>query len=151
MARFLRILSPILGLSLMFGAMMPKAVFAADTPSAAKVDPALCRALVKHVPDANVAYQPGVDVHGNPVAPADLPGGTSMQLPSEIKIPLTLSLAKVLNLNTATYPASQLGPGTEAQLGTITVSGDRVLFNNQPLTDAQQDNLAVLCLKPDKK
>lgn len=120
----------------------------ANAAHEAAVDPALCRALIKHVPDADVAYQPGVDVHGNPVAPADLPGAPQMQLPDQIKIPLTLNLAKTLNLNTSAYPYRQLGTGTEAQLGTLTVEGDHVLFNGQPISDAQQDKLSVLCLQP---
>jgi hypothetical protein len=65
-----------------------------------------------------------------------------------INIPLTLSLAKTLNLNTSAYPYNQLGPSTEAQLGTLSVQGDKVFFNGQPLSDTQQDNLAVLCLHP---
>ncbi|MGE3624465.1 MAG: type II toxin-antitoxin system RelE/ParE family toxin [Bdellovibrionales bacterium] len=112
------------------------------------IDPALCNALVKHVPAPDVEYQPGVDVEGNPVAPADLPGQPRIKLPEKIHIPLTVSLAKVLHLDTLKYPWNQLGPGTEAQLGTLTVEGDQVSFNGQPLTDEQQDNLAVLCMGP---
>jgi len=118
---------------------------ASNTPA---VDPALCQALVKHTPDADVAYQPGVDVHGNAVAPADLPGSPQLKLPSKINIPLTLNLAKTLNLNTSSYPYNQLGTGTEAQLGTLTVEGDKVTFNGQSLSDDQQDKLAVLCMQP---
>jgi|GEM_PF-921463 hypothetical protein len=132
------------GMTFLFMVMCASPAFAAP-PS---VDPALCQALVKHVPDADVAYQPGVDVHGKAVAPADLPGQPQMQLPDQIKIPLTLNLAKTLNLNTSAYPYNQLGAGTEAQLGTLTVEGDRVSFNGQPLSDVQQDRLAVLCLQP---
>jgi predicted acetyltransferase len=113
-----------------------------------KVDPALCNALVKNTPDANVAYQPGIDVEGNAVAPADLPGSPQIKLPQKINIPLTLNLAKVLNLNTSVYPYNQLGQGTEAQLGTLTVDGDKVTFNGQDLSGAQQDKLAVLCMQP---
>ena len=109
------------------------------------VDPALCRALVKNTPDADVAYKPGVDVNGNAVAPADLPGSQQIKLPSKINIPLTLNLAKTLNLNTSAYPYNQLGTGTEAQLGTLTVEGDKVSFNGQSLSDDQQDKLAALC------
>lgn len=111
-------------------------------------DPALCRALVKHTPAPDVNYQPGIDLHGKAVAPADLPGQTQIKMPDKIEIPLTVSLAKVLNLNTSQYPYSQLGQGTEATLGTIAVEGDKVTFNGQPLTDEQEDNLAVLCMKP---
>ena len=119
----------------------------ADAP---KVDPALCNALVKHTPDASVAYQPGVDVNGNAVAPADLPGAPQMKLPDQIKIPLTINLAQSLNLNTSSYPYNQLGAGTEAVIGTLSVdtTGDKVLFNGQPISDTQQDKLAVLCMQP---
>ena len=40
-----------------------------------------CQRLVRHVPAADVAYQPGVDVQGRPVAPADLGGGLDLGLP----------------------------------------------------------------------
>ena len=126
--------------------------FAANKVKATKhdvvVDEAFCQALVKHTPDADVTYQPGVDVNGNKVASADLPEGSTMQLPKKLNIPLTVSLAKALNLNTIQYPYSQLGQGTEVQLGTLTVEGDHVLFNGKPISDEQQNNLAVLCLKP---
>ena len=121
-------------------------VLAVQAQAADSVDPAFCRALTKHTADADVAYQPGVDVHGKSVISADVDGAAQMKLPDQIKIPLTLNLAKVLNLNTANYPASQLGAGTEVQLGVLVVEGDRVLFNGQPLSDTQQDRLAVLCM-----
>jgi hypothetical protein len=115
---------------------------------AEKLDPHLCQALTKATPDANVAYQPSVDVHGNAVASADLPGAPPIKLPDTIKIPLTINLAKSLNLNTSAYPANQLGSGTETTLGILAVEGGKVTFNGQPLDDAQQDKLAVLCMQP---
>ncbi len=123
-------------------------VIVSSANAATSVDPAFCRALTKHTPNADVAYQPGVDVHGKSVVSADVEGSPAMKLPDQIKIPLTVNLAKTLNLNTATYPANQLGSGTEAQLGVLEVEGDRVSFNGQPLSDTQQDRLAVLCMKP---
>lgn len=124
-----------------------KQVAAETTP----VDPNLCQALIKHPPSADVTYQPGVDVNGKPVAPADLPGQPQMELPAKLQIPLTVQLAKLLNLNPAQPPVDKLGAGTEVWLGTLTVEGDKVSYNGQPLTDAQQDNLAVLCLKQSGK
>jgi hypothetical protein len=112
------------------------------------LNPELCDALVKHTPAPDVAYQPGVDVDGNPVAPADLPGQPQIKLPQKFNIPLTVSLSKALNLSTSTVPGSLLGEGTEIPLGTFTVDSDKVTFNGQPLTDEQQDNLAVLCMQP---
>ena len=132
--------------------LMPVAAFAADAPPSGDKNLSItlsdCQKLVDYQPSADVDYKPGVDVNGKPVAPADLPGAAQMQMPQTITIPLTLSLVKILNLNTSQYPVSQLGPGTEAQLGTLTVTGDKVLFNGQPISDTQQDNLAVLCMKP---
>jgi hypothetical protein len=115
------------------------------------IDPALCNALVKHTPDADVAYQPGVDVQGNNVAPADLPGQPQIKLPDKYQFPVTVSIAKALNLSTTAFPSSDFGPGTEMAVGKITIEGDKVMFNGQPLSDTQQDNLAVLCLHPNGK
>jgi hypothetical protein len=111
------------------------------------VDPALCRTVTQHTPKADVAYQSGVDVHGKPVASADLPDSPQMQLPDQVKIPLTFDLAKTLNLDTSAYPYNQFGKGTEVQLGELTVEGSTVMFNGKPITSAQQERLAVLCLK----
>lgn len=130
-----------------FGLMVmlfcPPFSFAAESE---KPDPALCRSLPDYQPSADVEYKPGVDVHGHYVAPADLNYAPSV-LPSKIDIPLTVSLAKVLNLNTSQYPYNQLGTGTEAQLGVISVEGNNVTLNGKPLSGDQQSSLAVLCAK----
>jgi hypothetical protein len=110
------------------------------------IDPRACEMLTKHTPRADVAAQPGMDANGKAVAPADLAGSPQMQLPTKFDIPLTVNLAKQLNLNTSTAPYNTLGEGTEAWLGTISVEGDKATFNGKPLTDQQQDNLAVLCM-----
>ncbi len=125
----------------------PKSDAATSTTTGPAVDPKLCNALTKHTPSADVAYQSGVDANGKAVAPADVPGSPQMKLPDKINIPLTVNLAKTLNLDTSQYPYNTLGTGTEAWLGTLSVEGDKVTFNGQPLSDQQQDNLAVLCMK----
>lgn len=120
---------------------------AVATSTPPTIDTRFCQALVKHVPDADVAYQPGVDVHGKPVAPADLDSGYNIALPEEISIPLSVDLMSFLKMDTSALPASAM-KRNDIPLGTLTVRGDKVLFNGKPLTDEQQDNLAVLCLKP---
>lgn len=48
-----------------------------------------CKRLVGYVPDADVAYQPGVDVRGKPVVPAEGPDADALgqiKLPDEIVI-----------------------------------------------------------------
>lgn len=124
--------------------LTPFAAWANETPA---IDARLCRQLVKHVPDADVAYQPGVDVRGKPVVPADLDSNIRIDLPEEISIPLTVDVMSFLKLDTGALPASAM-KRNDAQLGTLTLRGNQVFFNGRPLTDAEQDNLAVLCLKP---
>jgi len=50
-----------------------------------------CAGLVTHVPDANVAYQPGVDANGNQVASADLGGGFTYEAPTEFSFNVTIN------------------------------------------------------------
>ena len=133
---------------LLLGVASTAAYAAAPSKTIPAVDPALCQELVKHTPSADVAYQPGVDVYGHKVAPADLPGsGGTIDIPHTIRIPLTVNLAKAINLDTTTYPGSVLGSGTETTLGTLTVEDGQVSFNGQPLSGVDQDNLAVICMK----
>ena len=110
------------------------------------LDPAFCHALVKHMPDADVAYQPGIDVHGKAVAPADLPDSPNFQLQRPITIPLTVDLLTILNITATSFPFNAM-QRNDINLGMLTVAGARVLYNGKPLTNDQQDNLAVLCLK----
>jgi hypothetical protein len=69
---------------------------AAETVTVSRND---CSRLIHHVPSANVAYQPGVDVKGKKVAPADLPGGGN-----DIKL-LPEVLQFNVNINPVDYQA----------------------------------------------
>ena len=119
----------------------------AAAPPTPQIDTRFCQALVNHVPDADVTYQPGVDVHGRPVVPADLESGYENIVPQEITIPLTVDLMHFLKMDTSALPTAAM-KRNDVQLGTLTIKGDQVLYNGKPLTSAQQDNLAVLCMKP---
>lgn len=114
------------------------------------LDPAFCRALVKHTPAADVAYQSGVDARGKPVVPADLDGQPRLDLPEEIVLPITADMFKLLGLDQSKFPFQAM-QRNDIYLGTLTVRGEQLFWNGKPLSDAQQDNLAVLCLKPTKK
>lgn len=54
-----------------------------------------CSRLIRHVPAADVAYQPGVDARGRAVAPADMPGSGAGALPNllpdVLEFPLTIN------------------------------------------------------------
>ena len=105
-----------------------------------RVDRDACARVVAYVPDPGVAYQPGVDVNGRPVAPADLPGSTQLQLPDSFVISLELDLRH------SVYPVpGPKGLDPKVQLGIITVEGNRVFYNGQPLDDGEQARLAAAC------
>jgi hypothetical protein len=129
------------------------------------VDQSACRVATRHVPAADVEYKPGRDVvNGRPVAPADMT--PPLQLPKSFSIVIAVDVAKKLQAlqpGKTTPPATSTGaatpqatanpnqyglpPGGEAKayLGVVTVEGDRLSFNGQPLTDDLENEFATLC------
>jgi len=94
-----------------------------------------CARLVPHEPAADVAYQPGVDVHGKSVAPADLPGSVQMDLPKTFVFDLTIR-----PLDGEEFEE------TDLNLGRVRVSPDgRASFNGKPLQSESQAELSRRC------
>ncbi|MEQ8322296.1 MAG: hypothetical protein RH946_18690 [Rhodospirillales bacterium] len=56
-----------------------------------------CNRLVRYQASAGVAYQQGVDVRGNPVAPADAGGGFTIPLPDVYEFAITKDLSAYLD------------------------------------------------------
>lgn len=96
------------------------------------VEKIVCQKAVARTPSADVAYQSGVDVDGNPVTPADVSAptaSTASMVPDYVSVPLTIDLAKRLNY--------QLPAGAEMNsvLGNLSIYKDgRVQFNGQDLS-----------------
>lgn len=99
-----------------------------------------CERLVNHEPAPDVAYQPGVDAHGRPVAPADLGGGQQIQLPDVIYIPI-----EVLIQDKYGIPANSVLYDATALVGVVSVRGNQVYFEDQPLTDPEIVALEEAC------
>jgi hypothetical protein len=99
-----------------------------------------CARLVAHRPAADVTYQPGVDVNGQPVVPADLDGGTQIVLPEIIYIPITVDLFDHFGI-----PADPDNFQADAEVGAVIYRDGRAYFNGQPLQDDAQAELAALC------
>ena len=107
-----------------------------------------CSLLVSHHPDPGVNYTPGSDVHGKYVAPADLPGGASFNLPDKITFDL--------RVNPLAYgaQAAQSTPGGKfantnipvAHLDVDLLSGAAKL-NGQPLDGEQTRIVTDACRK----
>jgi len=101
-----------------------------------------CRQLTRHVPAPDVSYQPGVDVRGQPVAPADIGGQTPIQVPEKFTIDIDVFLIDRLGI-----PVDRSLFSPEANVATITVDGDRVYFEGQPLGNLRQQAISEACRK----
>ncbi|MEO3431768.1 hypothetical protein [Inquilinus sp. CAU 1745] len=99
-----------------------------------------CQALVPHVPAPDVAYRPGTDAMGRPVAPADLPGGSRITLPDSFDIPITVDLADRYGI-----PADPALFDGEVRVGIVTLEDNRLYFNGQPLTPEDEQVVAAAC------
>jgi len=125
--------------------MLAIAVFAVSAPVSADVitvSPESCSRLLRYIPDGSVAYQPGVDSRGRPVASAEYGGGSALQLPEKFEIPITVDMAKrfgVPKRGDANYSG-------EIQVGSVVVDRQgRATFNGQPLGNNAENELARLC------
>ena len=94
-----------------------------------------CRWLTRHIPDADVAYKPGVDVHGKRVVPADLNGTYDMDLPKTITASVSRRLLNHPNLRQET-------PFAEIEIDLETGS---ILINGKGLLNDDQKRLIAYC------
>jgi hypothetical protein len=95
----------------------------------------LCHRAVAYQPAVGVAFQPGVDVNGKPVAPADANPDVII-LPPTVQVPITIDLAQWLQLD--------LPQGTrmESVMGFAEVDKDgKVMWNGQDISQ----NVTAAC------
>ncbi|MZR30499.1 hypothetical protein [Sneathiella litorea] len=99
-----------------------------------------CERIVKYTVDPDVTYKPGVDVHGKPVAPADL-NGDQIKFPDQIYIDLAIPFKDLLkNYNPKLKNA-------EVYVGTVEydIASGKLLFNGQELADPAENAIAREC------
>jgi hypothetical protein len=99
-----------------------------------------CSGATRHVPDADVAYRPDVDVDGAPVTPADLNGGRSLTIPDSFTIPITVDLARRFGIP----PVRNLYKA-EPNIGTVVFRDGEAWFNGQRLTSDDEAALIAAC------
>jgi hypothetical protein len=105
----------------MFLAAMMVAGFA--SPAFAQDTAALCRLIgAGGSMLSGAAYQPGVDVHGRPVVPADVNAGIGSDTDT-VKIPLSIDLAKRLHVPRGTEMETPAGTIEIHKDGTVTSGG----------------------------
>lgn len=108
---------------------MPGIVMAQD--DAPQMD-VFCDRLVEHVPNADVTYQPGVDVNGNRVVSVDI-GSIDRPIDEPVIIPIEVDIQDYFNFNTGAAAAA--GVELEPRVGEIVVHHDgRILYNGQDVT-----------------
>ena len=105
-----------------------------------------CARLVAHVPDPDVAYRPGVDVHGREVVPADLGGAPRIELPETILIDIEIDLLARFGI-----PANPALYDPDAEVGEVAYRDGRFTFNGQPLQDEAQAELAARCQQVERR
>lgn len=142
----------IIALSTAFSALLPAARADAETVI---VTDRQCDAYQPYQPDPSVEYKPGEDVHGRPVAPADLGGG--LEVSPDINIPITVDIRPWQNRprsntrqtqNRRNRPSpSYRAPGIDgrASIGTVSVHNGKVYFNGQPMEAAYQNAVRQAC------
>jgi len=117
---------------------------ASRPPALLTIDARVCRRLVQHIPDPDVTYQPGVDVRGRRVAPADTTDWSQF----EALVPDTITFHIALDpLNAADLYVPQGLETPEVILGTITydLTRNRLMVNGRPLITGQEDLIAWAC------
>ena len=101
-----------------------------------------CARLTRHYPADDVTYQPGSDVRGKPVAPADLSGNGGLILPDAVVIPIEVDLFERYGI-----PANSANFKGDIFIGEVVVdvASGRATFNGQPLQTDAEAELAARC------
>ncbi len=107
------------------------------------IDPDGCQYLTLHEPAPDVAYRPGVDVDGRPVAPADLDDTGRIEVPEVYETYIVVRLNRAINI-----PAGsnlEKIENSEIAIGKVTVEDGTVYFDGVPLPSAEQHAIAEAC------
>jgi len=111
-----------------------------DREAQLRVSRADCLALVEHQAADDVTYAPGRDVHGRPVAPAELGSGAyPIEPPEYLIFNVEVDLVDLLGGSGVTRHLA------EPVIGIVTFKGNRAYFNGTPLYDLAQAKLADHC------
>ncbi len=113
-----------------------------EEPAAVIITRADCARLVEHVPAPDVAYRPGVDAYGREVAPAEFDGGTPIQVPETLRIPIEIDLFDRFGI-----PANPALYESDIPIGEVIYRDGRLTFEGRPLQDEAAAELSRRCQK----
>ncbi|MBT5073637.1 MAG: hypothetical protein HOJ34_03070 [Kordiimonadaceae bacterium] len=108
------------------------------------ITPSNCQLLTQHVPDADLAYQPGLDARGNKVTPADLENGSNLGLGAN---GYSFYMTHDALRENSIADKYGLGDAQEGKiiLGQVTVKDGDVLWNGTSLKEADKNRIYLLC------
>lgn len=135
LARFRSRVIKILSLAGVVGAIFLPEIGLAQPLEIVVVGRTTCRALTAHQPAPDVAYQPGLDVHGKPVAPADLP--SSGVGPEQVRV----LLKRDLPVARGALGASEVVVG-EVKVDLLT---GKATLDGKPLEAGLQSDVLLAC------
>ena len=99
--------------------------------------------LVAHHADDTVAYRPGVDVDGRPLAPADLPGHAPLTLsPEDVAVDPRIPLDAIVTLPASLQPILD---DAEIDIGLVTLRDGIAYLGERRLADPAHAALAEAC------
>ena len=101
-----------------------------------------CELAVRYVAPAGVDYQPGVDVDGRPVAPADLDDGRRLQLPESIPVIISEDTRKRFHVS---HHSPLFDADAVVGIVELRLSDRRLTFNGVELSDPEANALAAMC------
>ena len=110
-----------------------------------------CAAITAHEPADDVAYQPGVDVNGNAVAPADLDTSGRIDYDADdivisIGNPLVATAGVVGDQTAFVAAGGRIDTfGADSSVGSITLRNGEVYFNGRRITDNERRAIAEAC------
>lgn len=104
-----------------------------------------CHYLASHVAEPGVAYEPGVDVHGNAVVPADIDDGGGLELRQAFTIDIAVNVARRLGI-----PSDPARFRDRANIGVLEVRGRELYFNGQRLAPGAAGPVAAACSEQGK-
>ncbi len=107
--------------------------------SKVKVSKRVCKRLTRYAPADGGAYTPGLDVRGKKVAGANVAGSSPIKLPKDISFDYGIDMDQKYGLG-----SSGASTGT-ANIGKVTVRGNKVYWNGEPMDGGDTTAIAAEC------
>ncbi len=116
-----------------------------------RVEHGACRYVTIHIPDGDVTYRAGVDVHGKQVVPADITPPEDYGLKDSFNLRLTADAVRAFGIKVPQLATrGGVNPNVPAVtsdmvFGYIVLKNGKPYLNNRPLDAEGERQLAILC------